>query len=94
MRRLPVAVLFNSYPLLLDVLEPSLRGEVEIAGRATTTADAALLMDAHEPDLLVAGVEAIGQAGGGLRTGARLPRQAAVAEGDRVLVQLGSQAPG
>ena len=58
MRRLPVAVLFNSYPLLLDVLEPSLRGEVEIAGRATTTADAALLMDAHRPDLLVAGVEA------------------------------------
>ena len=58
MRRLPVAVLFNSYPLLLDVLEPSLRGEVEIAGRATTTADAALLIDAHRPDLLVAGVEA------------------------------------
>jgi DNA-binding NarL/FixJ family response regulator len=58
MRRLPVAVLFNSYPLLLDVLEPSLRGEVEIAGRATTTADAALLLDAHQPDLLVAGVEA------------------------------------
>jgi len=58
MRRLPVAVLFNSYPLLLDVLEPSLRGEVEIAGRATTTADAALLIDAHRPDLLMAGVEA------------------------------------
>ena len=58
MRRLPVAVLFNSYPLLLDVLEPSLRGEVEIAGRATTTAEAALLMDVHRPDLLVAGVEA------------------------------------
>ncbi len=58
MRRLPVAVLFNSYPLLLDVLEPSLRGAVEIAGRATTTADAALLIDAHQPDLLVAGVEA------------------------------------
>ena len=58
MRRLPVAVLFNSYPLLLDVLEPSLRGEVEIAGRATTTAEAAVLIDAHEPELLVAGVEA------------------------------------
>jgi DNA-binding NarL/FixJ family response regulator len=58
MRRLPVAVLFNSYPLLLDVLEPSLRGEIEIAGRATTTAEAARLIDAHEPDLLVAGVEA------------------------------------
>jgi DNA-binding NarL/FixJ family response regulator len=58
MRRLPVAVLFNSYPLLLDVLEPSLRGEVEVAGRATTTANAALLVDAHQPDLLVAGVEA------------------------------------
>ena len=55
MRRLPVAVLFNSYPLLLDVLEPSLRGAVEIAGRATTIADAALLIDAHQPDLLVAG---------------------------------------
>jgi len=58
MRRLPVAVLFNSYPLLLDVLEPSLRGEIEIAGRATTTAEAAALIDAHEPELLVAGVEA------------------------------------
>src|SRR6186997_1485074 len=58
MRRLPVAVLFNSYPLLLDVLEPSLRGEIEIAGRATTTADAARLIEAHHPDLLVAGVEA------------------------------------
>jgi DNA-binding NarL/FixJ family response regulator len=58
MRRLPVAVLFNSYPLLLDVLEPSLRGEIEIAGRATTTAEAAELIDAHEPELLVAGVEA------------------------------------
>jgi len=58
MRRLPVAVLFNSYPLLLDVLEPSLRGEIEIAGRATTTAEAAVLIDAHEPELLVAGVEA------------------------------------
>jgi len=44
MRRLPVAVLFNSYPLLLDVLEPSLRDEIEIAGRATTTADAARLI--------------------------------------------------
>jgi DNA-binding NarL/FixJ family response regulator len=58
MRRLPVAVLFNSYPLLLDVLEPSLRGEIEIAGRATTTADAAVLVATHEPDLLIAGVEA------------------------------------
>ena len=58
MRRLPVAVLFNSYPLLLDVLEPSLRGEIEIAGRATTTADATLLVETHQPDLLVAGVEA------------------------------------
>jgi DNA-binding NarL/FixJ family response regulator len=58
MRRLPVAVLYNSYPLLLDVLEPSLRGEIEIAGRATTTADAALLVENHEPDLLIAGVEA------------------------------------
>ena len=58
LRRLPVAVLFNSYPLLLDVLEPSLRGEIEIAGRATTTADAALLVETHQPDLLVAGVEA------------------------------------
>ena len=58
MRRLPVAVLFNSYPLLLDVLEPSLRGEIEVAGRATTTAEAALLIEAHEPDLLIAGVEA------------------------------------
>ena len=48
MRRLPVAVLFNSYPLLLDVLEPSLRGEIEIAGRATTTADAALLVETQE----------------------------------------------
>jgi len=62
MRRLPVAVLFNSYPLLLDVLEPSLRGEIEIAGRATTTADAALLVETHEPDLLVAGVEAAARA--------------------------------
>jgi DNA-binding NarL/FixJ family response regulator len=58
MRRLPVAVLFNSYPLLLDVLEPTLRGEIEIAGRATTTADAARLIANHEPDLLIAGVEA------------------------------------
>ena len=58
MRRLPVAVLFNSYPLLLDVLEPSLRGEIHIAGRATTTADAARLIETHDPDLLVAGVEA------------------------------------
>jgi DNA-binding NarL/FixJ family response regulator len=58
MRRLPVAVLFNSYPLLLDVLEPSLRGEIDIAGRATTTADAARLIDLHDPELLVAGVEA------------------------------------
>jgi DNA-binding NarL/FixJ family response regulator len=58
MRRLPVAVLFNSYPLLLDVLEPSLRGEIEIAGRATTTSEAGRLIDAHAPDLLVAGVEA------------------------------------
>jgi two-component system, NarL family, response regulator DevR len=58
MRRLPVAVLFNSYPLLLDVLEPTLRGEIEIAGRATTTADAARLIEMHDPDLLVAGVEA------------------------------------
>ena len=61
MRRLPVAVLFNSYPLLLDVLEPSLRGEIEIAGRATTTAEAARLIDAHHPELLVAGVEATAQ---------------------------------
>jgi two-component system response regulator DevR len=61
MRRLPVAVLFNSYPLLLDVLEPSLRGEIEIAGRATTTADAARLIETHDPDLLVAGVEATAQ---------------------------------
>ena len=58
MRRLPVAVLFNSYPLLLDVLEPSLRGEIEIAGRATTTSEAARLVGAHKPDLLIAGVEA------------------------------------
>jgi DNA-binding NarL/FixJ family response regulator len=58
MRRLPVAVLFNSYPLLLDVLEPTLRGEIEIAGRATTTTDAAHLIAAHDPDLFVAGVEA------------------------------------
>jgi two-component system response regulator DevR len=58
MRRLPVAVLFNSYPLLLDVLEPSLRGEIHIAGRATTTSDAARLIETHDPDLLVAGVEA------------------------------------
>jgi DNA-binding NarL/FixJ family response regulator len=58
MRRLPVAVLFNSYPLLLDVLEPSLRGEIEIAGRATTTAEAARLIETHDPDLLIAGVEA------------------------------------
>jgi DNA-binding NarL/FixJ family response regulator len=57
MRRLPVAVLFNSYPLLLDVLEPTLRGEIEIAGRATTTADAARLIEMHDPDLLVEGVE-------------------------------------
>ena len=61
MRRLPVAVLFNSYPLLLDVLEPSLRGEIHIAGRATTTADAARLIETHDPDLLVAGVEAAAQ---------------------------------
>jgi DNA-binding NarL/FixJ family response regulator len=60
MRRLPVAVLFNSYPLLLDVLEPTLRGRIEIAGRATTTSEAARLIDLHEPDLLVAGVEAAG----------------------------------
>jgi DNA-binding NarL/FixJ family response regulator len=58
MRRLPVAVLFNSYPLLLDVLEPTLRGEIEIAGRATTTTDAAHLIATHDPDLFVAGVEA------------------------------------
>jgi DNA-binding NarL/FixJ family response regulator len=58
MRRLPVAVLFNSYPLLLDVLEHTLRGKIEIAGRATTTADAARLVEDHDPDVLIAGVEA------------------------------------
>jgi len=57
MRRLPVAVLFNRYPLLLEVLEPILRERLSIAGRATDTAEAASLVDAHEPDLLIAGVE-------------------------------------
>jgi DNA-binding NarL/FixJ family response regulator len=60
MRRLPVAVLFNRYPLLLDVLEPILRERLSIAARATDTAEAASLLDAHEPDLLIAGVESGG----------------------------------
>ena len=58
MRRLPVAVLFNSYPLMLDVIEPILRGRIETAGRATTTSEAARLIEAHDPDLLIAGIEA------------------------------------
>jgi DNA-binding NarL/FixJ family response regulator len=58
MRRLPGAVLFNSYPLLLDVIEPILRGRADVAGRATTTAEAARLIETHEPDLLIAGIEA------------------------------------
>jgi DNA-binding NarL/FixJ family response regulator len=57
MRRLPTAVLFNSYPLMLDVLEPSLKGRTEIAGRATSIPDAARLIEKHDPDLLIAGIE-------------------------------------
>jgi two-component system, NarL family, response regulator DevR len=57
-RRLPAAVLFNSYPLMLDVLEPTLRGRTEIVGRATSVADAARLIGRHEPDVLIAGIDA------------------------------------
>lgn len=61
MRRLPVAVLFNRYPLLLEVLEPVLRERLTIAAWATGTLEAARLLDKHEPDLLIAGVETEGE---------------------------------
>ena len=61
MRRLPVAVLFNRYPLILEVLEPILRERLTIAAWATDTAEAATLVDTHEPDLLIAGVETEGE---------------------------------
>jgi len=61
MRRLPVAVLFNRYPLLLEVLEPILRERLTIAAWATETGEAATLLDAHDPDLLIAGVETEGE---------------------------------
>lgn len=67
MRRLPVAVLFNRYPLLMDVLEPILRGRIEIAARATTPAETERLLDEHEPDLLLAGVEVASKADDVLR---------------------------
>ena len=61
MRRLPVAVLFNRYPLILEVLEPILRERLTIAAWATDTVEAASLLDTHEPDLLIAGVETEGE---------------------------------
>lgn len=43
---------------MLDVLEPPLRGRTRIAGRATSVAEAARLIERHEPDLLIAGIDA------------------------------------
>ena len=76
MRRLPVAVLFNRYPLLLEVLEPVLRERLTIAAWATDTLEAARLLDEHEPDLLDRRRRDRRRAGERLRAGAGLAHEA------------------
>jgi two-component system, NarL family, response regulator DevR len=58
-----VGVVFDRYSLFLDVVANVLRTTgVRVAAKVTTTADAAAQVDAHDADVLVAGVENDGEA--------------------------------
>lgn len=53
-----VGVVFDRYPLFLDVVENVLRSSgVDVAAKVTTTAQAMAQLEAQDADVLVAGVE-------------------------------------
>jgi DNA-binding NarL/FixJ family response regulator len=53
-----VAVMFNRYPLLLDALDTILRTRITIAAKVTSTGEAIEMITKHQPDVLIAGIEA------------------------------------
>ena len=82
-----MAIVFDRYPLILDAVETSLRRcGVMIAATTTTHQEALELLEEHDPDLLVAGIEGSREAEGVIG----LVREAMAARPDLKVIVLSS----